>query len=329
MKKIIITGGNGYIGARLSLFFANKGFHVIPVCFPKAPNCEDWKSRMFHIVVGDIRQEEIITKISEFNPDVIIHLVSLDHFDSEQAPTIVNDVNVLPTWRLLDACTKNGLKKFIYFSTIQVYGKLPNSIIDEGQPLKTVNTYGLTHLLSEQICDHFNRKTNTDVISIRLSNSYGAPIFDDNNCWWLVINDLCKNAYLNKKIQLFSDGYPQRDFIHGKDVCLAIEKLIDNQNKLIENNVYHISSGETLTILEIALIIKNVYQNRYGQNLPILTPNKVFLDEDTLPEVERYKISNRKIMNLGFSPKFNLLAGINDLFDYLEKKHTTSDEIIN
>jgi nucleoside-diphosphate-sugar epimerase len=240
--KIVITGGNGYIGAQLSQFLANNGEQVIPVCFPTIPENESWKNKMFAILKGDLRQDETIFEIAELKPDVIIHLVSLDHFDSEKEPGYVNNINVLPTWRLLDAFTKNGLKKFIYFSTIQVYGKLPNAIINEKQPLNTVNTYGLTHLLSEQICDHYNRKTATNIISIRLSNSYGDPVFDENNCWWLAVNDLCKSAFIHKEIRLLSDGTPQRDFIHGNDVCQAIKKIIEYEPKKIENNIYHISS---------------------------------------------------------------------------------------
>jgi len=319
--KIVITGGNGYIGARLSKYLANKGEQVIPVCFPSIPENEDWKNKMYSILEGDLRKDETISYIAELKPDVIIHLVSLDHFDSEKEPNLVNDINVLPTWRLLDACTKNGLKKFIYFSTIQVYGKLPNSIIDETHPVNTVNTYGLTHLLSEQICDHYNRKSTTNVISIRLSNSYGDPIFNDNNCWWLAINDLCKSAFIHKEIRLLSDGTPQRDFIHGNDVCQAIKKIIDYAPKKIENNIYHISSGVTLTLMEIAKILRKVYQVRYNQNLPIVTPNKVIFEDDAIPKIERYQISNKKIREIGFVLQYDLQTGMNDFFDYLESSH--------
>ena len=322
--KIVITGGNGYIGARLSQFLANKGEQVIPVCYPSIPENKTWKSKMFSILKGDLRQNETITKIAELKPDVLVHLVSLDHFDSEKEPKFVNDVNVLPTWRLLDACTKNGLKKFIYFSTIQVYGKLPNAIIDETQPVNTTNTYGLTHLLSEQICDHYNRKTATNVISIRLSNSYGDPIFDENNCWWLAINDLCKSAFLKKEIRLLSDGTPQRDFIHGNDVCNAIKNIVDYKPKLTENNIYHVSSGVTLTIMEIAEKVSNVYQNRYNQKIPIITHNNVILENQAVSIIEKYLISNKKIMNIGFAPLYDLQTGINDLFNYLENSHANS-----
>lgn len=315
--KIVITGGNGYIGARLCNYLATNGHQIIPVCFPAAPGNVEWKSKMFDIIVGDLRHDETITKISQSNPDILIHLVSLDHFESEKAPEYVNSVNVLPTWRLLDNCTNNGLKKFIYFSTIQVYGKLSNSIIDESYPVNTLNTYGLTHLLSERICDHFNRKTSTNVISVRLSNSYGAPVFPENNCWWLAINDLCKSAFIKKEIRLLSDGTPQRDFIHGNDVCEAVKILINTDQKLGEN-IYQISSGTTFTLMELAQIINEEYCKIYNNLLPIVTPMGVIHNDEFKVPLEKYTISHNKLKALGFSPGYTINRGINELFSYLE-----------
>src|ERR1019366_3736073 len=316
--RVIITGGNGYIGARLSQYLADKGFEVIPFCFLKAPENEKWKSKMSEIYEGDIRKEETISLIASLKADAIIHLVSLDHFDSEKDPGFVNDINVLPTWQLLDKSCKEGLTKFIYFSTIHVYGKLENKSIDETHRTKTGNAYGLTHNLSENICDYYNRKTKTNVITARLSNSYGDPIFSDNNCWWLAINDLCKKAFLHKEIRLLSDGSPQRDFIHGNDVCQAIERLLNLDSKDIGNNIFHISSGETVTLLELAKAVRDVYKTRYNQLLPIFTPDGIISDTKDAILIERYKISNEKLKNIGFSPNYNAVLGINELFDYLE-----------
>lgn len=319
--KIVITGGNGYIGARLCQYLANNGEQVIPVCFPSVPENEDWKSKMYDILKGDLRHNETIETIAKLNADVLIHLVSLDHFDSEQEPRLVNDINVLPTWRLLDACTKNGLKKFIYFSTIQVYGKLPNSIIKESYPTRTLNTYGLTHLLSEQICAHYNRKTSTNVISVRLSNSYGDPLFQENNCWWLAINELCKNAFLHNEIRMRSDGKPQRDFIHGNDVCEAIRIIINANRKLMSNNTYHVSSGKTFTLMELAQIIKNEFQIRYNQSLPIITPQGIVAESEIKIPNKEYTILNERIKSLGFSPAYSINMGINELFSYMERNN--------
>jgi len=316
--KIVITGGNGYIGARLSQYFASKGNQVIPVCFPSAPKDKVWNSKMFSVIVGDLRKEATIKKIAGLKPATIIHLVSLNHFDSEKEPGAVNEVNVLPTWRLLNACTKNGLKKFIYFSTVQVYGKLSNSTIDEGYSINAVNAYGLTHYLSETICDHFNRNTSTNVISVRLSNSYGSPVFRENSCWWLAINNLCKNAYEKGEIRLLSDGTPQRDFIHGNDVCEAVNLLVHTDKKSVDN-VYHISSGWTYTLMELAQSIKKEYQLRYNKILPIITPKGIVEETEIYAPIEKYTISNNKLKLLGFSPLYSINKGINELFTYLEK----------
>jgi UDP-glucose 4-epimerase len=175
----------------------------------------------------------------------------------------------------------------------------------------------LTHYLSENICAHFNKNTLTNVITIRLSNSYGDPVFSENNCWWLAINDLCKSAFMNKEIRLLSDGSPQRDFIHGNDVCHAID-ILNNTDEKLTDNVYHICSGNTLTLLEIAQAIKKEYQLRYGISLPIITAKGVLNNIESDSSSENYTISNNKLKKLGFLPAFSITRGIGELFSYME-----------
>ena len=227
----------------------------------------------------------------------------------------------MPIWNLLDKFTQNGLDRFIYFSTIHVYGKLPKKMVTEDQPTSPLNAYGLTHLLSENICNYYNKITDTKCINIRLSNSYGSPIFKENNCWWLVINDLCKTAIENNEIKLKSDGSSQRDFIHGDDVARAIEVLLNTDISNTPNNTYHISSGDTLTIWEIANTVKKVYQDRFKSSIQILLPeNTTPLKPNKFSQIENYTISNTNIKSLGFVPINDLKTGINEIFDYLQKK---------
>ena len=224
--KIVITGASGYIGSRLCLFLSEKGHDITAVCSSKIPQQKGWTEKVKQFIVGDIRDEVIIENISKLKADVIIHLVSLDHHDSEKKPSFVSEINVQPTWNLLDACTAKGLKKFIYFSTIHVYGKNQNGFVFENQAITPFNAYALTHALSEEICNYYNRKTETECINIRLSNSYGEPVFLDAKCWSLIINDLTRSAFENKKIILNGDGSPIRDFIHYSDICNAIDSLV-------------------------------------------------------------------------------------------------------
>lgn len=325
MKKILVTGANGYLGARLCKNFAENGYEVTGLCYPEKPNNSEWTNLLKYVIVGDVRSEEVIKELVKEKYDVVLHLVSLDHHQSENIPNFVSSVNVLPTWNLLDAFSKNrNLEKFIYFSTFQVYGKVPLIEITEDFTPSPQNTYGLTHLLSENICSLYNNKTDIDCINVRLSNSYGSPVFQENNCWWLVINDLCKTAYNEKKIRLLSDGSPQRDFIHSTDVYNAIEILINAKKKYFQNNIYHISFGTTLTILELAHTVKNIYQDRYQKEIHVyLSDNSISENSDKFSKAERYIVNNSKLESLGFLVKTDLRTGINETFEYLEEFHDT------
>jgi len=199
---------------------------------------------------------------------------------------------------------------------------LPKTIIREGQAPKPINAYGLTHLLSENICNYYNEKTETECINIRLSNSYGRPVFSENNCWWLAINDFCRTALGKSEIKLLSDGSPQRDFIYSTDVCRAVEIIINAENKNLQENIFHISSGNTYSILEIAYFIKDIYEGRYQEELNIILPEKTtLLSPDEFSKKEKFLIDNEKIRSLGFVPKTELKTGVNKVFDYLDKTH--------
>ena len=310
MKKVLVTGGSGYIGSRLCFHLANQGYAVTPLCHLKIPQDDNWVSKMDSIIVGDVRDEKFLYKLAENKYDVLIHLVSLDHNQSNGKPSDVSSVNITPVWSLLDIFSNQGLKKFIYFSTAQVYGSLLGNEVTELHNLNTQNFYGLTHHIGEVICEYYNRNFKVDCRIVRLSNSYGAPIFKDNNCWWLVVNDLCRMAFLEKKIVLQSDGTPLRDFIHSSDVCNGVQAIIESTEI---HSTYNLSSGVTLSILEIAHKINEVFLTRYGIELPI-----------SIGEVNnnrmntKFELDNSLIQTIGFEAKWSLEDGINDLFDFLE-----------
>ena len=321
MKKVLVTGGCGYLGGRLSKHFAENGYGVTVFDSFDPSKYYQWTSLMEEIIVGDICDESTISKLAEKEYDAVIHLISLDHHKSEDNPILVSSINVMPTWNLLDKFTKKGLKKFIYFSTIQVYGKIPNEIIAENRIPSPQNAYGLTHLLSENICNYYNLKTDTACINIRLSNSYGSPVFEENNCWWLVINDLCKTAFEQNEIKLLSDGSPQRDFIYSSDICRAVEILLETEGKDFKENTFHIASGNTLTILELAHMVKNVFEGRYKKEIPIYLPdNSISTNPRTFRDLKKYSFDTMQLKKLGFQPQTDLLAGISELFDYLEAR---------
>ena len=315
MKKVLVTGACGYIGARLCKYLATNNYRVTAFDSHKPINQTKWISLMEKLIIGDIRDYKMISKLAEERFEIVIHLISLDHNKSESNPNFVSSINVMPTWNLLDKLTNYGLEKFIYFSTVQVYGSIPSQVIEEDFPTNPINYYGLTHLLSENICNYFNNNSKTKCINVRLSNSYGSPLFEENNCWWLVINDFCKTAVNEGEIKLSSDGSPLRDFIHYSDILNAISLLIESDNNF-NKNTFHIASAQTLTILEVAKKVAEIFKNNYNMDISI-SFMKNSLDKTNKSKSKKYKIGIDRLKNIGFNKNKSLEKGIKEVIEYL------------
>jgi len=324
LKNILITGANGYIGSRLSLFLAEKGHRIYAVCYPKIPTDKNWTTKMFKIFVGDVSEPQFIQSLAAEKIDTIIHLVSLDHTESEKNNEFAFKVNVNPLTLLLEIFKDSLVNRVLYFSTMQVYGKNLNNIVVEEQLPSPVNIYGLTHFICETVMNYYHSPA-FKCINLRLSNSYGSPIFSNKNCWNLVINDLCKMAFKNREIKLLSDGTPLRDFIHHTDVCKAVETLLFSET---EENTFNVSNGKTYSILELSKFVQKVYADRYNSNIPIFLNNGQKVKERSSQNLlYRYTVDNTKLKKENFDIETNLTKGINELFDFLEDntKHQDRD----
>ena len=323
--RIFITGASGYLGARISKFFADRGDRVFALCHSAVPGDKNWVSAMEEVIVGDVRDESLMRQVAEKNVDVIIHLASLDRAQSNASPALVASINIAPTWSLLDIFSKQKLKQFVYFSTVHVYGvpdALGGEAITEDREADGDDAYALTHAISEKICGHYAKKTDVKCAILRLSNSYGAPMVPNANCWQLAVNSLCYSAFNKKTIELSADGSAMRDFIHGNDVCRAVGAIVDRPASVSEGkkaDVFQVSSGVTTTMLELAGMVSGEYEKRYGEKIPVVTASGPCNDFAAFKDRKRFTISNAKLRSIGFAPEYDLATGISDLFSFLER----------
>ena len=319
MTRVLVTGAFGYIGARLSKHLVEKGYSITVLVRRHRKSEGDWLGSLEDEIIGDIRDEATLARAAKREFDAAIHLVSLDHHRSDAEPSEVASVNVVPTWNLLWHLTRRGLGRFIYLSTVQVYGELPPQLVTEEFKQAPTNAYGLTHLLSEDICNFYHRKTDTACINLRLSNSYGEPVFPDCDCWSLVVNDLCRMAFADGRIRLRSDGSPQRDFIHYSDVCRAVEQMVSVRTAEVAHNTCHVASGRSLTMLELAHMIREVFDRRYRRAIDVSVANS---DAGVAgnPYVDRrFALDNGRMRGYGWRVTTDLEAGVEALFEYLEQ----------
>jgi nucleoside-diphosphate-sugar epimerase len=319
--KIIVAGASGFIGGRLCNFLADEGFEIIALCNNYVPEDSVWKNKMSEIIKVDITSADDFLSVAGLDADVIINLVSLDHLDSNGKPDKVAGVNILPTWNFLHHYSKRGLRKFIYLSTIHIYGNRLDGLIKEDSPAAPVNPYGLTHFLSEQIVGLFARTTDIECHNIRLSNGFGAPQFRENKCWDLVINNLCFSAWDNQNIVLNSDGKSFRDFINITDLLTGILQIINfsGSPEKKEVNTLNFSTKMTISMLDVAIQVREVYEMKYNKSTNIYINRNQLVDILPIESSANYIIDNSVFLELmGNNMLHDIRFGINEIFDFLD-----------
>ena len=291
--RILISGASGYLGSRLCKAL-NKQHHIIALT--RNPDKFNHFNEKIadEIIILKSFDNNFLEKVIDSKPEIFIHLISLDSSASNSNPLSSFDVNVGNTFKLLNHLKDSKtLKKFIYFSTIHVYNSSLKKIDELTKPNPN-NFYSLTHFLSEEIINYFNNEANFKCINLRLSNSYGEPVFENENCSKLVVNELVKSANEKKVISLNGEGSTSRDFIHYSDICDAINKLIILDNSKFNHNTYNLSSGNSLLLIELAELIKKEFNEEIkifiNSNESYIPSTKMFVSKTTY--------GNERIKNL-------------------------------
>lgn len=303
--EILITGGFGYLGSKLSKLLADKG-HKIRIFSNNPP--KNLQKNKYEILIGDILDKKKINEACK-GMDYVIHLAGLDQQACQNNPKLALLVNGTGTKIVLEAAQKEHIKKFIYMSTSQVYGKLNDKVTEETTPVP-INEYGKTKLLGENYCKQFNN--GMKCIIIRLSNAYGAPLTDSGTN--LVVNDLCKQSVENQKIILKTKGKQKRDFIAIPDLFQAIDILLNLETKDLKENIFNVGGNNSFSIYELAKLIAQTYLEIYGKEVKIEFDGN--LNEVPITDFV-YDIS--RIRKLGFNPKAEMKEEIKESLEAFKK----------
>ncbi len=294
MSKIAVIGSSGYIGSYLTQSLKNK--HKILSHSRNKINGRIYNKNIFKKITGDIKNYKTIKKIINQKPNVIIYTISLNHIDSEENISKSIENNFLPLVNLVKEIIKKNMKvKIIYLSTMQVYGReYTKKIINEDYQKNIQNIYALTHSMCEDLLSSYSHIL--DFHCLRISNVYGMPTLKKINCWWLVINDFCRNAVMNNKIIINSDGSALRDFIHLSTIYEVVSALIKKKESLPFINV---CSGKTFSIKQIAFKIAN--NSFFKGKVDVIIKKKSKKNKKKF----YYNTSNLKKLSVNSSSKFD------------------------
>ncbi len=303
--KILITGGLGNLGSYLTKAFCTSGYEVYVLTRRETNVLTGYD---YIVIESDITDINDLRKKLSTSFDYCIHTASYNEFFEENYPKNALEINSLGTRNLLEILSNQNLKRFIYLSTFHVYG-INKGYIDENSSLNPKNDYASTHLFAEYYIKQFSATFNLPYTIFRLTNSYGAPLFTNSTKWYLVLNDLVRSAYNNKKIVLKSNGEASRDFIWIGDVVETCKKAIH----FTKNDTYNLSSMQSYKIIDIAHQVEEVYKKRYNDQI------EISLNDQDPTIASNLIVDNTKLKGIiDFSPSCEFENEINNIFNLLE-----------
>ena len=310
MKKILVTGGAGFIGSN----FVRMVLTEQPDCFivnldklTYAGNLENLAGFLEHknhkFIKGDICDGELIAKIiDEYQINAIINFAAESHVDrSISEPKIFIDTNISGTLTLLEAARDKKLERFIQISTDEVYGELgPKGMFTEQTPLSPNSPYSASKASSDLLVRAFGHTWGVKYNITRCSNNYGEYQFPEK-----MIPLMINNALNDKDLPVYGDGLNVRDWLYVYDHCAAIWQVLE---KAEPGEIYNIGGCNEKTNLEVIGLILNRLQK--PQTL-------IKFVKDRPGHDRRYAIDASKIKKeLGWEPSVKFEEGIVKTIDW-------------
>lgn len=310
MKKILVTGGAGYIGSKLVTKLLNIGCEVTVVDvlkFSSKSLNHLFSDRNFHFIKGDVRNKKLMKKLVEKN-EFIIPLAALvgaplcKKYKKEAISVNLNSI------KFLMKLVAKQKKKVIYLTTNSGYGVgEKNKYCDENSPLKPISLYGRTKVQAEKIVMSYNNS-----IGFRLATVFGYSYRMRTD---LLVNNFVFKSLNEKKLTLYEPHF-RRNYIHVDDVVDGIVYSIKNFIQL-RTNVYNLGlSSANLTKYMLAKKIKDKIKHL---KIKIVQNKKD-------PDQRDYYVSNRKIEKKGFKAKVSIENGISELIQVFSH---SKEKIIN
>ena len=314
MKKVVVTGGAGFIGSNLVKYLLKKKYFVINIdklSYSANPynlkNLHKNKNYIFFKV--DLNnKKKIINILKKYKPEGIFNLAAETHVDrSIDKPKNFIFSNILGTFNLLEAILAYKKKiKLIHISTDEVYGDLIKGRSNEKFPYNPSSPYSSSKASADHLIRAYIRTYKVQAIITNCCNNYGPNQFPEK-----LIPKLIFNIINNKSLPIYAKGKNSREWMHVQDHCEAL-LLVYLKGKIGES--YNIGSGINLKNIDIAKELIKIAKNK---NLKINKKVKIKFVKDRPGHDFRYALNNKKILNkLGWKSKIKFYTGLSKTFDW-------------
>ena len=329
MKKIIVTGGLGFIGSNLIELLLNKNFYVINVdkvsYSSNFYNTREFiQNKNYKFIKCDINNKKLKTIFLKYKPSAIFNLAAETHVDrsidnpGDFIKSNINGVyNILECFRVFIKTNNNA--KLIHVSTDEVYGDVLKGRSSETYPYKPSSPYAASKASSDHLVYSYIRTYKLPAIVTNCSNNYGPKQHPEK-----LIPKLIYNILNNKPLPIYGKGKNSREWIYVMDHCEALFQIY-KKGKIGE--FYNIGSNKNLNNIQISKALLKVFKN----SLKVKSNVKIIFIKDRPGHDLRYALNSNKIkkeikwqpktsFNKGLIQTFNWYINNNNYFNSIAKK---------
>ncbi len=314
MKKILVTGGAGFIGSHITDRLIKDGHSVI-VLDNLTTGFKEQVNSKAKFIKSDIKNlEEIAPHFT--GVDYVFHLAARARIQpSIQDPAPTFHDNIIGTFNVLLASRDAGVKRVVYSASSSSYGDQDSFPLHEEMQSKFKSPYSLSKYVGEKTCELFSKLYGLETVSLRYFNVYG-PRQLTSGAYATVVGIFLKQLSENKPLTIVSPGTIRRDFTHVSDIVEA--NILAMQSKKVGNGeLINIGRGKNYSINEVASLIlaKSKPEVRLAGADFLTQPHAVYVPERP-GEAKITLADNKKAQDLlGWKPKINFETGIMQLFE--------------
>jgi UDP-glucose 4-epimerase len=303
MKKVLVTGGAGFIGSAIikELQKHNSDVYVIDnLSFGNREFLEIDEKKFFNADILD--RKKMMTLVEGIAPRKIIHLAAI-HFIPycNQHPFESSNINIQGTINILDAASRvKGLESVLFASTAAVY-PISDLSVKESDPINPLDIYGLSKLAGERLCREFHLATGVPTIICRFFNAFGPNETNPH-----LIPEIQQQINSGVRTIKLGNLTPKRDFIHTYDMAHAIRLLLDKFDKGID--VFNLGRGIEYSVTEIV----EAFERELGEKI------NIEVDPSRVRKVERMHLLadiTKLSAYTGWKPKISIDEGIRTLIN--------------
>ncbi|MAV56364.1 MAG: hypothetical protein CMI79_02365 [Candidatus Pelagibacter sp.] len=316
-KKILITGGAGYIGAHLTEKLIQKGHRVLVVDLLKIQGGIPFVNKKCKFIKGDITNKRVVEKIKRWCPEIIFHLAAQSAVEpAYQNPKSDILTNAYGTFLICNLAKKLKVKILVYTSSVAVYGNSNKKLLEENSIIAPDSLYGVSKHSGEMFVHQILKKSKTKTIIFRLFNTYG-PGDNLNNQKKGMVSIYSSYVWKKKPILVKGSLKRFRDFVYIDDCVEVLAKSITVKLKN-KNEIFNLTTGENLTVKTLLRKILEASNNPKNYPIRIL--------EETKGDSFGFHASGKKLRKFfKFKPKYKINNGLKKYFNWINKISSKKD----